>query len=36
MIRENVKISAKGSPGYNEGWSKLLEQRKEAKLQKWG
>jgi hypothetical protein len=43
MIRENIKISAKESLGYfelkkhepwiDEGCSKLLDQRKEAKLQ---
>jgi 5-methylcytosine-specific restriction endonuclease McrBC GTP-binding regulatory subunit McrB len=43
MIRENIKISAKESPGYyelrkhkpwfDEGCSKLLDQRKQAKLQ---
>jgi hypothetical protein len=43
MIRENIKISAKESPGYfefkkhkpwfDEGWSKLSDQRKEATLQ---
>jgi hypothetical protein len=43
MIRENIKISAKESLGYfglkkhkpwlDEGRSKLLDQRKEAKLQ---
>jgi hypothetical protein len=42
-IRENIKISAKERVGYfefkkhkpwfDEGWSKLLEQRKEAKFQ---
>jgi hypothetical protein len=42
MIRENIKISAKGSLGYFElkkhkpwfdkGFSKLLDQRKQAKL----
>jgi hypothetical protein len=42
-IRENIKISAKESLGYyelkknkpwfQEGWSKLLDQRKQAKLQ---
>jgi hypothetical protein len=42
-IRENIKISAKVCLGYyelkkhkpwfNKGWSKLLEQRKQAKLQ---
>jgi hypothetical protein len=41
-IRENIKISAKASLGYelkkhkpwfDKGWSKLLDQRKQAKLQ---
>jgi hypothetical protein len=45
MIRENIKISAKESLGYfelkqhkpwsDEGCSKLLDQRKQAKL-RWG